>query len=285
MDTAAAPQPTPLDPGLELVLPGRSATFGQAMSWIPRSWALFKKAPLMWIISLLILMVGNVVLGFVPLIGSIAASLLQPVYMAGFAVACRSLETGGEFELEQILAGFKTRSTDLLIIGALLLVGTLIVVAVFGGLFVALIGWAALSGLFDAIISNDPQRASDLVLGMVLPSLLAFLTAMLLVIPLLAAYWFAPYLTLMHGVKPVAAMKASLMACIRNFFQMFVYGLGMLVIGIVVALPSAIPLLGWLFTMCAYFVLAMMSIAAIYTGYRDIFTDEVSRPAAATVTL
>ncbi|HLX23923.1 MAG TPA: BPSS1780 family membrane protein [Usitatibacter sp.] len=285
MDTAAAPQAAPLDPGLQLVLPGRSVTFGQALSWIPRSWTLFKKAPLMWILSLLILMVGNVVLQLVPVIGAIAVNLLQPVYMAGFAVACRSLETGGEFELEQILAGFKTRSTDLLIIGALLLLGMLVIVAVFGALFVALIGWAALSGLVDAVISNDPQRAADLVQGMWLPTLLAFLTAMLLVVPLMAAYWFAPYLTLMHAVKPVAAMKESLMACVRNFFQMFVYGLGMLVVGLVVALPAIIPILGWIFTMCAYLVLAMMSIAAIYTSYRDIFTEEVSRPAAATVTL
>ena len=35
----------------------------------------------------------------------------------------------------------------------------------------------------------------------------------------------------------------------------------------------------------AWVVLVLMSIAAIYASYRDIFTDEVSRPEAATVTL
>jgi uncharacterized membrane protein len=117
-----------------------------------------------------------------------------------------------------------------------------------------------------------------------LPSLVALLSAMLLVIPLIAAYWFAPYLTLMHGVKPVAAMKASLMACIRNFFPMIVYDLAMLAIAIVAALPS-ITVIGILLTIPAFIVLAMMSVAGIYTGYRDMFTDEVSRPAAGMVTL
>jgi len=285
MNTVVAPQPAPLDPGLELVLPGRSVTFGQALSWIPRSWTLFKGAPLMWIVSMLILFVGNVVLQFVPFVGMIATNLLQPVYMAGFAVACRSLETGGDFELEHVLSGFKTRSTDLIIIGALLLLGSLLIFVIFGLLFVGLVGWGTLTAFVEAAISNNPQHAAELIRDSWLRATLAFLVAMLFFIPLLAAYWFAPYLTLMHGVKPLAAMHASLMACIRNFFQMFVYGVAMLAIAILVSLPVIIPILGWIFMACAYFVLMMMSIAALYASYRDIFTEEVSRPASATVTL
>jgi hypothetical protein len=286
MDNAAPAQNAPLDPGLQLVLPGRSVTFGQALSWIPRSWTLFAKAPVMWIVAILIFFVANVVLVFVPLIGSIVANLLQPVYMAGFAVACRSLETGGDFDLDHMLAGFKTRSGDLIIIGALMMLGMLVIAAIFVALVVGFVGWAVISGFVQAAISNNQQEATELVQGAVLPFLLAFLSAMLLVVPLIAAYWFAPYLTLMHGVKPIAAMRASLMACIRNFFQMFVYGVGMLAAWVIAAIPVAFaPILGILFMIAAYIVLMMMSIAAMYTSYRDIFTDEVSRPASAMVTL
>jgi hypothetical protein len=283
MDNATPP--APLDPGLQLVMPGRSVTFGQAVSWVPRSWTLFKRAPLMWILALLILFVANAVLSFLPIIGTIAANLLQPLYMAGFAVACRSLETGGDFELGELLAGFKTRSTELLIIGALMLLGWVVIFALFMAIFVAFAGWAVLTGFVTALMANNPQQAGELLGGMWLPFLLAMLFALLLLVPLLAAYWYSPFLVLMHGVRPVAAMKASLMACIANFFQMAVYGIVMLVIGIAVSLAMIVPILGWVFAPCAWVVLILMSIAAIYTGYRDIFTEEVSRPPAATVTL
>jgi hypothetical protein len=280
-----SPEPAPLDPGLQLVMPGRSATFGQAVSWVPRSWQLFKKAPLMWVLALLILFVANAVLSFVPIIGTIAANLLQPVYMAGFAVACRSLENGGEFELDQLMAGFKTRSTELLIIGALMIVGWLAIFAIFTAIFMAFAGWSVFSGFWAALMANDTQQAAELLGTLWLPFVLAMLFAALLFVPLLAAYWFAPFLVLMHGVKPVAAMVASFMACVRNFFQMAVYGIVMFVIFIVVSLAMIIPILGWIFAPLAILVLILMSIAAIYTGYRDIFTDEISRPASATVTL
>lgn len=285
MDNVTAPPPAPLDPGLQLVMPGRSVTFGQAVSWVARSWSLVKRAPLMWVLSILILLVANAVLSFLPVIGTIAANLLQPVYLAGFAVACRSLENGGDFELDQLLTGFRTRSTELLIVGALMLLGWLVILSLFVTIFIAFAGWAVVSGFISALVANDPQQAGEMLGGMWLPFLLAMLFALLLLVPLLAAYWFAPYLVLMNGVRPLAAMKASLMACIVNFLQMAVYGIVMLVIGIVLSLAAIVPILGWIFVPCAWFVLVLMSIAAIYTSYRDIFTDEVSRPAAATVTL
>ncbi|MFZ3321296.1 MAG: BPSS1780 family membrane protein [Usitatibacter sp.] len=285
MDNATATPPAPFDPGLQLVMPGRSVTFGQAVSWVPRSWKLVKAAPLMWVLAILILFVANAVLSFLPIIGTIAANLLQPLYMAGFAVACRSLETGGDFELSELLAGFKTRSTELLIIGAVMVVGWIVIFALFMAIFVGFAGWAVFTAFFTALMANDPQQAGELLTGMLLPFLLAMLFAALLFVPLLAAYWFAPFLVLMHGVRPLAAMKASLMACIVNFLQMAVYGIVMLVIGVVVSLAMIVPILGWIFAPVAWFVLVLMSIAAIYTSYRDIFTDEVSRPEAATVTL
>ncbi len=51
----------------------------------------------------------------------------------------------------------------------------------------------------------------------------------------------------MHGVKPVAAMKASFMACIRNFVPFLVYGIVMLAARI--RWPVIIPS-GWIFTAC-----------------------------------
>ncbi|HEY2627537.1 MAG TPA: BPSS1780 family membrane protein [Usitatibacter sp.] len=280
----AVPAPEPGE-GLALINPGRSVTFGEAMSWIPRSFRLFWRAPLMWILAILIFVVAAIVLQLAPIIGSIAVNILQPLYFAGFAAASRSLETGGDFEIEHLFAGFRTRSTSLIIVGAILMLGSLAILFVCLLMFMGFVGWAAITGFVGAIMSNNAQLAAEVIQGMWLPFLLVTLVSLLFFIPLLAAYWFAPYLVLMNGMKPVEAMKASLMACISNFLQMFVYSIAMLGLMIVVSIPVIIPILGWIFVAIAYLVLGMMSITGVYVSYRDIFTEEISRPDSATVTL
>jgi uncharacterized membrane protein len=82
-------------------------------------------------------------------------------------------------------------------------------------------------------------------------------------------------------VKPLEAMKASLLACMRNFFPMALYGLVMIVIALVACIPAIVPILGWLVTAAAFFVLMVMSFIAIYSGYRDMFTDDPKATAVA----
>ena len=54
------------------------------------------------------------------------------------------------------------------------------------------------------------------------------LVALGLSVPLMAAYWFAPALVMIHGMGPVAAMKESFFACFRNFIPFVLYGIAML---------------------------------------------------------
>jgi len=274
MNTTAS-TPAPADPaaGLKLVLPGRGVSFGAAVSWVNRSWKIFMQAPLMWILALLIMFLANVVLSFVPLVGTIAINLLQPVYLAGFAAACRSLETGGEFEIEQLFAGFRTRSTDLILVGVAMVAGMMVIFAIFMGF----VGWSIVAAMFTGNVHEIEQVVESAALQIVL----GMLVCALFVVPLLAAYWFAPFLVYMHGVKPMQAMKASFMACVKNFFQMFVYGVVVLVIAGLATLVAVIPFVGWLFTLAAYFVLGVMAFTALYPAYRDIFTEEGEPPGGA----
>src|SRR6186713_2970944 len=95
----------------------RGLTAGAGVDWIGEGWRLFAKSPLMWVISVLVLFVLAIVVNIVPFLGGLAFQLLQPVFGAGFIVACRSLETGGEFELEHIFAGFKKNFANLFVVG------------------------------------------------------------------------------------------------------------------------------------------------------------------------
>src|SRR5687768_2399557 len=89
--------PEAQDEGLRLVLPGNSCPAGDGIAWIGAGWKLFTQAWIMWIISLVMVFVIAIVLAFVPLLGQIIFQLLGAVFAAGWVVACRSLERGGEF--------------------------------------------------------------------------------------------------------------------------------------------------------------------------------------------
>jgi hypothetical protein len=85
----------------------------------------------MWIIAIILLVIIAVALAFIPILGQVAYQLLTPVFSAGLVVACRSLESGGDFELEHIFAGFKTHFGSLVIVGLLTMLGWIAIFLVF----------------------------------------------------------------------------------------------------------------------------------------------------------
>lgn len=257
--TASSPE---LDEGLELVIPGKSCDAGAGWTWVTEGWALFAKAPLMWIIGMVICFIIAIVMGLVPFIGSVAYQIIQPVLAAGFMVAARKLEQGGEFELEHLFAGFNKRLTPLLIVGIIFLVGWIILILI----FMVFVGF----GVAGAILSGNSDEigaAMAASIGMIVLGGLVLTAAM---IPLMAAYWFAPVLVMIHDVKPVEAMKASFFACFRNFMPFLIYSLVMMGALIVALIPLGLGLLVWV----------PLAITSTYAAYRHIFTRDVAVEAA-----
>jgi uncharacterized membrane protein len=259
MSTPAAEER--LDAGLRLVIPGRGTELGAGWDWVARGWKLFVAAPLMWILAVVVLFVIAIVMALIPIVGQIAFQLFQPVFTGGLIIACRSLERGGDFELEHLFAGFTRRFGPLVLVGLVFLIGWLAIAAVF-------IGFAGLSFL-GAMMSGDPTSVVAAAGPSSVMVLLGVLVMLALMIPLLAAYWFAPALVVIHDVAPVAAMKASFFACFRNFFTFVVYGIVMLVAGIVAVIPFGLGMLVWI----------PVAITSTYVAYRQIFTEDVASAA------
>jgi hypothetical protein len=243
---------------LRLVLPGRSTPAGSGWAWLAGGWSLFMRAPLMWIISLILVFVCFVALALVPILGQIVGNVLQPVILAGWMIACRSLERGGDFELDHLLGGFKKNFGDLVIVGLLFLVGEVVIFLFFAAYLVFTVGTAFLMGSPDQMLTALAATGLTILLG--------FLIALLFLVPLVAAYWFAPVLVVMHDMKPVEAMKASFFACIANFIPMLIYGILMIPLFILASIPFGLGLL----------VAIPMTIASIYVSYREIFTEEAA---------
>ena len=243
------------DPDLQLVLPGRGQPAGAGWTWIADGWRLFARAPLMWIVGVILVFLVMMALGFIPFLGNIAFQLLQPVIAGGFVVACRSLERGGEFELEHLLTGFSRRLWPLVIVGLLFLLGWAVIIGVVG-LFAGI-------AYFGAMATGDPSVAINALTEQPLTVLLFVLAIMALGLPIVAAYWFAPALVMMHDMKPLAAMKESFFACFRNIVPFILYGIVMLVGFFLAVIPFGLGLL----------VFMPVAIASTYVAYRQVFTE------------
>jgi len=245
---------------------------GRGASWWSEAWRLFKAAPGIWILIVILFMAVTLLVSLVPVLGWLVVQILTPVVTGGLMLGCRAIDRGEPLTVGHLVAGFSTQASPLMIVG---LIYTLLAIAcavVIFGLVFMLFGASVLAQLFSV---QDPVQIGTALGGLVLAFLIAALAFLLLFAPLVMAVWFAPALVVLRGVDPAAAMKLSFVASLRNVLPMLVYGLVFIVLAIVASIPLG---LGWL-------VLAPMAIATIYTAYCDIFEGpSVARPPAAPVT-
>ena len=215
---------------------------------------MFKKQPGIWILILLVLVVCFVMLNFLPVVGSLAGMLLMQVFMGGVMLGCRALDDGEPLEISCVFSGFQKNTGDLVVLGVLALVGWVIA-------FIPAIVIAG-GGAFFAMMRGGGDLVSVGALGFTF--MLAMLVSFALALPLYMALWFAPSLIVFNDLKPVAALKASFFGCMKNIVPFLIYGVVLLVLCLVAAIPLAL----------GFLVLGPVAIASIYTGYKDVFAVE-----------
>lgn len=235
----------------------------RATAWLSSSWKLFMTAPAIWIVMGVVFAVIHVLLGLVPVIGSVAHMLLLPVLVAGLMEASRIAESGEVLPFEALFAGFRNRTGDLVMVG-LLALGALVFIGVIAFVILLVGGgggiFSALKHLADAGV-DVTATTSGASIGLALGSLLlASLVTLTLMLPLTMALWFAPALVFFDGVAPFAAMKSSLHAAVHNWLVLTIYSilaavLSMIAAATVIGLLLVVPILA----------------TSVYLSYRDIF--------------
>ncbi len=222
-------------------------------AWIKHGATLFMKAPLLWGALLITLLVAALALSSIPFVGEAAVSVLTPVIMAGLMVGCRALDQSEELELAHLFSGF-TRGT-----AALVTLGGISLLSQFG-IFAVM---TALGGgdLVNLMMSHEPISDPSVLVQAADGASLAILVGMALFCLLMMALQYAPMLAYFRGVPPIAAMRLSFSAFIRNFGAMSVYGLIFFSLAIFASLPM---MLGWL-------VLLPVMFTSLYSSYAEIF--------------
>ena len=229
----------------------RTVEAGRGLVWLQQGWAFFLRYPGPWMAIAVLLIVIYGLLSIVPVLGQIAGHLMAPLFAAGLLLGCRSLDNGGGLFVDHLFAGFRQNSSNLIMVGIFYLIG---VAAAF---FIALIvggGLAVGGGLLG-------MGRGMMAAGMFTGALLFMLVFVLLSVPLLMAFWFAPALVLFKDAAPLPAMILSFRACLKNTLSFLVYG----VLACVLMVLAAIPLgLGFV-------VLIPVFIGSFYWSYVDIF--------------
>ena len=241
----------------------RAVSVGHGWMWIVQGYALFRKSPAVWLALLLLLFVSMKVLVRVPLLGIIVV-LLMPHFIVGLMEGCRALERGSRLELGHLLAGFRRNAAQLVTIGGIWLVGNfavmMLVIEIGGEAMAALAKTVTQGGHMTPQLTLEMQTAARAVLR-------ALVVGTVVSLPLLMAMWYAPLLVYFNDLGPVAAMKSSFFACIKNTGAMLVYGL-VIVAGIFIAMPFTLAIGQPDF---ALVLLAPVIVPSVYVSYKDIF--------------
>lgn len=233
----------------------RSVGIGRGFGWISEGFGHFKQDPGQWILISIVGFVIMIALSMLPLI-NILSSLLTYVWVGGLMLGCKSQDDGERLSLSYLFAGFSHRPGPLILLGVIFSVAAIVIMLVAMG---PLYGDMVVAGMSGDTVAMEQVFAEFELTDL----LLSILIGSLFMIPLAMLFWFAPMLIVLNGVPLFKAMGMSFKGCIKNILPFFLYGLVMIVLYIVAALPLFLGML----------VLVPTAFASMYRAYKDIYID------------
>ncbi len=249
--------------------------------WIVAGFQLYRRNPPLLIMLTLGYLFLVVAFSQLQPIGPFLLPLALPALTVLVANGCRALDSGLPLPLPRstLIAGLREQRKALLHLGGLNLLGTLAILAIDlvlqGGNSSALVG-----GNEESVGTTGRLDDAELLWHM--------LRLLLIALPVLLAFWFAPLLTAWEGVPAAKALFFSMIAVWRNWRAFLIYALTVTLIG--VFLPGLLLLFASLLSkslaeilsvalrMVLFLVLAPVLMTSIYQSYRDVFAP-VSAPA------
>ncbi len=235
----------------------RRETIGAGWRWIKEAFDYFAKSPGMWILTIVVFFAIYFASG---LIGQVypwvnyLANFIYAIWLGGIMLGCQIQFNKKTFHIKYLFSGFSKNTLGLFLVSLITMVISTITIILFIGLDNSML----LFGFKDPEPSQVIELMSDKLFW------IRFLSALLILLPLMAAFWFAPTLVMLHNLSPVNAMWLSLKGCLINFIPFLWYSVLITILFVLAALPL---LLGW-------FVLFPVFYASVYTSYRGIFLEQ-----------
>ena len=209
---------------------------GRGASWWAHGWRIFTSGIGTWIGIMLIYIIITILISIVPFVGDVGHSLLAPVFIGGLMLGCRAIDRDQPLKVAHLFEGFQAAHfVPLLIIGAIDIALTLLLAAVVAG---GMSGGGSIMEIMRHGGSDPMEMMSRSAGALGVAGLFASLAALVIGAVMAALNWFAPALVVLHGAKPIDAMKTSFMATWRNWVAFLVYGLIAIAFALVVLLVA-----------------------------------------------
>jgi hypothetical protein len=238
--------------------------------WLASGFAIFRKNPPLLTFLVISYWLLAAIINMIPLIGAVIATLCIPAFSVSLMNACRELEQGRPIGPMLLFSGFRENPRALLTLGALYLGATVSILAASSLLDDGL--------LMQMMLAGTPPGEEALVSA---PFLGATRLALVLLMPLMMAYWYAPALAAWHGFSASKALFFSFFACLRNWRAFVAYAAAILFFGAIIPglvlgvlaslMPESVGLFAGLFSVPMLLILAPTLFASFYASYRDVF--------------
>ncbi|MDR2260681.1 MAG: hypothetical protein LBE06_07075 [Azoarcus sp.] len=211
--------------------------------WLKSGTKLVLHHPAPLSLSTFLVILCTFALNWLPVLGTIINILLGGIVIAGLAAIYRGVEKEEKASLDLFLHPVKEKLTPLLILSAIYFAAVTATTLV-----VYMVSLAA--GVDIAQLATQLDNSGHLPdIGATTRILLVFgLLWFALMIPVLMAYWFSPFLIAWHGMPVGKALKTSFAACLGNWKAFLVNGLVWL-------------LAGWIYSVIAEIIFAISMIA------------------------
>jgi len=245
---------------------------------------MFNAHRLPWILLLVAYYALTLLVQVIPVVGPIAWILLKPVFTVGFLAAAWNQERGGQPKLVHLFKGFQSNLAALMPLGVVFVLGLLL--AFYASILVD-------GGKLVGLMTGAEKLSEELVAGGQLQAAMIFSAACAL--PVLLALWFAPALVVFNDAGTIAALSASLRACLANWRPVAVYGLFVFVFtalvpaafgALVRLLPDSLANALTIVAIVPYLAVFMATLQiSDYVSYRDIFHSNEAPGAGGGTTL
>jgi hypothetical protein len=283
--------------------------------WLFEGFKLFRRnPPLITSLTLIYLLLVQSLVTLLPGVGPILLPVVLPTLTLIVANGCRLVDEGGMPNRAGLLHGIVGNGRAMLRLGILQLAGAVVLMlinfAMDGGdgtdPFASMdavgplsapdtgegaagavtgmgTGTATADGTATGATDGPPPATPDPERDAAV--LAALMRLMLLSMPLILAFWFAPFLTGWEAVSPAKSLFFSIIAAWRNWRAMGMFAFGSLFVagvvpGIFLILASqitgmALPVAFVALRVLLIFLVAPVLTASIYISYRDIFRSSV----------
>ena len=243
--------------------------------WLLHGYDIFKKQPLVWILTLLAYWTAMFLFGLIPIVGLLVSLVISPGIAFGFICLAKATDQNQAVPPRIIISGFtSSKKFDLILLGFYYC----------GSLFLIFVLIMLLNDKSVIDLVNNP--GSQINSGTQSENFfnIKIMTVLILYVPIQMIFWFAPQLVVWGNLNSIKAMFYSFFAVLLNWKSFLTYLLTwlMVMLGISIFIALLISLFkidqGSLFVLFLPISLLIMSVAhcSYYASTKMIFTNLVS---------